>query len=112
MMQICKMFKDYGGCETADVDINKYLQAHPTQRIVHISYSADASRACEKVYVVFEETGAMTPSEFAKKARENNLIDDTPTRHMRQDTLMEQVLSSLGYDEGIKAMTDTVRWYE
>lgn len=60
MMQICKMFKDYGGHETADVEINKYLEAHPTQRIVHISYSANPGCACEKVYVVFEETGTMT----------------------------------------------------
>ena len=59
----------------------------------------------------------MTPEEFAKQMQEikdsAEESDDVKTEsdHIKQDALMCQVLTELGYNEGVNIFNDTEKWY-
>lgn len=53
----------------------------------------------------------MTPEEFKKAMEDWAKSGDIERRHFAMDELMCEVLSSLGYREGIKIYNDTEAWY-
>ena len=53
----------------------------------------------------------MTPLEFANKMKEILLRKDPESEHDKADDLMCEVLTSLGYKDGVKAFRESTRWY-
>ena len=59
----------------------------------------------------------MSPEEFKKaieiaiRSVEENPLQDEETLHCTTDELMEILLDSLGYGEGVALIRDTTRWY-
>ena len=56
----------------------------------------------------------MTPEEFAKKMREifpENGYYDSEVAHVDADELMEEVLISLGYGDGVEIFREASKWY-
>ena len=59
----------------------------------------------------------MTPNEFAEAMRAAHegfhdfLGDDMASRHMHMDNLMCELLTDLGYEEGVKIFEFTCKWY-
>jgi hypothetical protein len=58
----------------------------------------------------------MTPEQFSKKVEKILATKpkgtDEAQQHMKTDELMEELLISLGYREGVKKIQDSMRWYE
>lgn len=59
-------------------------------------------------------TGPLSPKEFKEEVE--GIIFSTETydaevKHRNLDTLMEDLLISLGYEEGIHLIRNTERWY-
>jgi hypothetical protein len=57
--------------------------------------------------------GKMSPEMFRDEVfiiLENNQ-GDTEARHAKLDDLMEELLVSLGYGEGVKVIRSSERWY-
>ena len=52
-----------------------------------------------------------TPQEFAKKMSQLAGGDDAEADHIKADELMCQLLTSLGYGEGVKIFRDMYKWY-
>lgn len=55
----------------------------------------------------------MTPEEFATKieAIRQEYKDDPETRHAESDALLCEVLTSLGYEAGVKLFEQMPKWY-
>lgn len=55
----------------------------------------------------------MTPEEFKNKMELINeeYCDDNEAKHVCMDRLMCELLSSIGYEEGIDIFRDTDKWY-
>lgn len=59
----------------------------------------------------------MTAREFADrmeeifKSKSNNNFNDVEDAHLEADELMAEVLSSLGYEEGVKIFFSHEKWY-
>lgn len=54
----------------------------------------------------------MTPEEFAQKMKQIFKKGyDEEVAHVEADDLMGEVLSSLGYEDGIKVFTSNEKWY-
>lgn len=56
----------------------------------------------------------MTPKEFYEKMKELSDEEgfmDSEYVHGNMDDLMCEVLTSLGYGEGVKVFKDTLKWY-
>jgi hypothetical protein len=57
----------------------------------------------------------LTPEEFAEKAKliiaVEDARDDIEEKHIELDRLMENVLISLGYEEGVKLIRETGKWW-
>lgn len=55
----------------------------------------------------------MTPEQFSKKVDEILATKgiDEEIQHARTDTLMEELLILLGYQEGIDKIQESTRWY-
>lgn len=54
----------------------------------------------------------MTPDEFAEEAKKILLpLGDPEGKHHDTDDLMEDLLVSLGYGEGVTIIRDSTRWY-
>ena len=54
---------------------------------------------------------AGTPEEFAKKMYQLAGSGDEEADHVKADELMCQLLTSLGYGEGVKIFRDMDKWY-
>lgn len=52
-----------------------------------------------------------TPEEFAKKMSRIAESVDAEADHVKADELMCQLLTSLGYGEGVKIFRDMYKWY-
>ena len=52
-----------------------------------------------------------TPQEFAKKMSQLAESGDEEADHVKADELMCQLLTSLGYGEGVKIFRDMHKWY-
>lgn len=52
-----------------------------------------------------------TPKEFAKKMSYLAESDDPEADHIKADELMCQLLTSLGYGEGVKIFREMYKWY-
>lgn len=55
----------------------------------------------------------MTPEEFAEKIKAaiNKYGNDAESMHEVTDEIMEEALMSLGYEEGVELIRNTMRWY-
>jgi hypothetical protein len=55
----------------------------------------------------------MTPKEFVEKIKEelSDNSQDAEGAHWHTDVLMEDLLISLGYAEGINLIKESERWY-
>lgn len=53
----------------------------------------------------------MTSEEFARKMEEIFKDGDGELSHIEADELMAEVLSSLGYEEGVKIFLSKEKWY-
>ena len=53
----------------------------------------------------------MTSKEFAEKMEEIFKNGDGELSHIEADELMAEVLSSLGYEEGVKIFFSHEKWY-
>lgn len=53
----------------------------------------------------------MTSKEFAEKMKEIFKNGDGELSHIEADELMAEVLSSLGYEEGVKIFFSHEKWY-
>lgn len=56
----------------------------------------------------------MNPQEFYKKMkrlRGNNDDYDEEATHKAMDNLMCEVLTELGYEDGVKVFKETYKWY-
>ena len=53
----------------------------------------------------------MTPKEFAERMKWFSDNNDPEMAHYNMDELMCEVLSELGYEEGIAIFCDTEKWY-
>lgn len=53
----------------------------------------------------------MKSEEFAKKMEEIFKNGDVEFSHVEADELMAEVLSSLGYEEGVKIFLSHEKWY-
>ena len=55
----------------------------------------------------------MSPKEFTDSIRKilKTYSDDCEVSHLELDELMEKVLIELGYEEGIKLIKKSHRWY-
>ena len=53
----------------------------------------------------------MTPEEFARQMGQLAENDDEEVRHIRMDDLMCEMLTSLGYSEGVTIFDGTYKWY-
>ena len=58
-----------------------------------------------------ERNGIMTPEEFTQKMIEISMTDDTQDRHEAGDSLMQEVLTQLGYGEGADVFEEFDKWY-
>ncbi len=54
---------------------------------------------------------AGTPKEFAEKMYQLAESGDAEADHVKADELMCQLLTSLGYGEGVKIFRDMYKWY-
>ena len=52
-----------------------------------------------------------TPKEFAEKMRQLAENGDPEADHIKSDELMCQLLTSLGYGEGVKIFKEMYKWY-
>lgn len=57
------------------------------------------------------EQNIMTPEEFKNRMCELSKNDDVVYRHMGMDRLICEVLTSLGYGEGVNIFNSTYMWY-
>lgn len=55
----------------------------------------------------------MTPEEFKKTIEELLRLyqGDSEASHVRTDEVMEGLLITLGYGEGVRLIQDSARWY-
>jgi hypothetical protein len=53
----------------------------------------------------------MSPEVFAEKMKNIFKNYDTEMAHVEADELMAEVLSSLGYEEGVKIFLSKEKWY-
>ena len=55
----------------------------------------------------------MTPEEFVEQIKTalDKYYDDIELSHARTDEIMEEALISLGYEEGVELIRNTMRWY-
>ncbi len=53
----------------------------------------------------------MTPDEFKEQMEYISRKGDTEWRHMDADDLMGEMLTALGYGEGVKIFDDMYKWY-
>ncbi len=53
----------------------------------------------------------MTPKEFLFKMRKIRTYYDTENRHIEADKLMCEILSDLGYGDGIAIFKTMIKWY-
>lgn len=58
-----------------------------------------------------EHDEIMTPEEFEQKMIEISMMDDTQDRHEAGDTLMQEVLTQLGYGSGADVFEEFDKWY-
>lgn len=58
-----------------------------------------------------EHDEIMTPEEFEQKMIEISMMDDTQDRHEAGDTLMQEVLTQLGYGSGADIFEEFDKWY-
>lgn len=58
-----------------------------------------------------EEMTEIGPREFARRMQILVDNDDIERRHEDADALMCEVLTSLGYDEGVKSFVEMSKWY-
>lgn len=58
-----------------------------------------------------EHDEIMTPEEFEQKMIEISMMDDTQDRHEAGDTLMQEVLTQLGYGSGAYVFEEFDKWY-
>ncbi len=56
-------------------------------------------------------TDPITPEEFASRLKELANMGDIETAHAEADELMEEILTQLGYGEGIKVFEAMDKWY-
>lgn len=61
---------------------------------------------------VREDRRAMSPEEFAKRMSAiEEQCDDEEINHVKGDALMCEVLTELGYGDGVKIFDDMCKWY-
>ena len=53
----------------------------------------------------------MTPEEFEQRMIEISMMDDTQDRHEYGDSLMQEVLTQLGYGSGADVFEEFDIWY-
>lgn len=53
----------------------------------------------------------MTPEEFEQRMIEISMMDDTQDRHEYGDSLMQKVLTQLGYGSGADVFEEFDKWY-
>jgi hypothetical protein len=53
----------------------------------------------------------MTPEDFKNKMIEIDKYDDTEDKHTEADGLMCEILSELGYEDGIEIFRSMYKWY-
>lgn len=53
----------------------------------------------------------MTPEEFEQRMIEISMMDDTQDRHEYGDSLMQEVLTQLGYGSGADVFEEFDKWY-
>jgi hypothetical protein len=58
-----------------------------------------------------EKTMTMTPEQFLEFVKGFQGGGDPEIAHSEIDEVMEQILTDLGYGEGIEALQDVTRWY-
>lgn len=58
-----------------------------------------------------EHDEIMTPDEFKQKMIEISMMDDVDDRHGAGDSLMQEVLTQLGYGEGADVFEEFDKWY-
>ena len=58
-----------------------------------------------------ERDEIMTPEEFEQKMIELSMMDDKQDRHEAGDSLMQEMLTQLGYGEGVKVFEEFDKWY-
>jgi len=54
----------------------------------------------------------MTPEEFLAEVKRIYANHSTGGAHERTDVLMESLLTSLGYQEGVEFLAKQEKWYE
>lgn len=59
----------------------------------------------------FESKASMTPEGFAWEMRLIARGDDEEVEHSDMDDLMCELLTSLGYEEGVQIFKDAHKWY-
>lgn len=58
-----------------------------------------------------EHDEVMTPEEFKQRMIEISMMDDTVDRHEYGDSLMQEVLTQLGYGAGADVFEEFDKWY-
>ena len=58
-----------------------------------------------------EHDEVMTPEEFEQKMIEISMMDDTQDRHEYGDSLMQEMLTQLGYGAGADVFEKFDKWY-
>ena len=65
-----------------------------------------------KSNIILQEDKQMTPNEFERKMQEIfNNDDDTELNHEKADALLCEVLTQLGYENGITIFENAKKWY-
>ena len=59
----------------------------------------------------YQEVQTMTPEEFKERMLDLNRIDDEEIFHDKADELICEVMTSLGYGEGIEIFDNHAKWY-
>lgn len=65
--------------------------------------------ACESI--IISEVNIMTPKEFTEKMKALAEKYDEEEFHVAADHLMGDLLTSLGYGEGVDVFEKTPKWY-
>jgi len=65
--------------------------------------------ACESI--IISEADIMTPKEFTEKMKALAEKYDEEEFHIAADRLMGDLLTSIGYGEGVKVFEKTPKWY-
>ena len=83
----------------------------PTIKIYNSEYSFDGKPVYDEISTGPSDNKAMTPEGFARKMKEIASNDDIETCHELADNLMMELLSSLGYSEGVNVFDQMDKYY-